>query len=144
MLGGFTLLQRDLPTRVKRKTPSISGNRGIWSLSVRQAVKVNGSTYEQPGNPFYAENDSLIISTDANPAPDLSRVSLDPRWYSLGRFTAQGDIDVAIRLPGTKISAAPFFQGTAILHVMINVTNVIRVLDPDYQGLGREHSSTQD
>ncbi|KAF9818061.1 hypothetical protein IEO21_03022 [Rhodonia placenta] len=122
MLGGFTLLQRDLPTRVKRKTPSISGNRGIWSLPVRQAVKVNGSTYERPANPFYAENDSLIISTDANPAPGLSRIA---------RFTAQGDIDVAIRLPGTTIGAAPFFQGTAILHVMINVTNVIRVLDPD-------------
>ncbi|PCH44667.1 hypothetical protein WOLCODRAFT_77692 [Wolfiporia cocos MD-104 SS10] len=118
MLGGFTLLQRDLPTRMKRRMHAIGGGRGMWSLPVRQAVKVNGSTYEKPANPLQAGNDSVIISTDANPSPGLSRV-------------AQGDIQITTRIPGTTIGAAPFFQGTAILHVMINVTNVIRVLEPD-------------
>ncbi|CCL98048.1 uncharacterized protein FIBRA_00042 [Fibroporia radiculosa] len=122
MLGGFTLLQRDLPTRTKRKMHAIGGGRGIWSLLVRQAVKVNGSTYERPANPYHAENDSIVISTDANPSPGLSRIA---------SRNAQGDIQITTRIPGTTIGAAPFFQGTAILHVMINVTNVIRVLEPD-------------
>ncbi|KAL6299343.1 CPSF A subunit region-domain-containing protein [Sparassis latifolia] len=121
-LGGFTVFQRDLPTRTKRKLHAVGGGRGMWSLPVRQAVKVNGSTYERAVNPFYTENDSIIISTDANPSPGLSRIaSRHP----------QSDISITTRIPGTTIGAAPFFQGTAILHVMVNVTNVIRVLEPD-------------
>lgn len=46
----------------------------MWSLAVRQAVKVNGSTYERPSNPHYGGNDAVILSTDANPSPGLSRV----------------------------------------------------------------------
>ncbi|EMD34631.1 hypothetical protein CERSUDRAFT_116804 [Gelatoporia subvermispora B] len=121
-LGGFTLFQRDLPTRVKRKLHAIGGGRGMWSLPVRQAVKVNGSTYEKPANPFHSVNDSVIISTDANPSPGLSRIA---------SRNQNGDITITTRIPGTTIGAAPFFQGTAILHVMYNVTNVIRVLEPD-------------
>ncbi|KAH9943547.1 CPSF A subunit region-domain-containing protein [Amylocystis lapponica] len=121
-LGGFTLFQRDLPARIKRKLHAIGGGRGMWSLPVRQAVKVNGSTYERPANPFHPENDSVIISTDANPSPGLSRIA---------SRSAQSDITITTRIPGTTIGAAPFFQGTAILQVMINVTNVIRVLEPD-------------
>ncbi|KAI0938339.1 hypothetical protein AcW1_001910 [Taiwanofungus camphoratus] len=122
LLGGFTLLQRDIPTHIKRKLHAIGGGRGMWSLPVRQAVKVNGATYERPVNPFHSENDSIIISTDANPSPGLSRIaSRNP----------QTDITITTRIPGTTIGAAPFFQGTAILHVMVNVTNVIRVLEPD-------------
>lgn len=48
----------------------------MWSLAVRQAVKVNGSTYERPSNPHHGGNDAVIISTDANPSPGLSRVAL--------------------------------------------------------------------
>ncbi|KAJ3476928.1 hypothetical protein NLI96_g10812 [Meripilus lineatus] len=118
-LGGFTLFQRDLPIRVKRKLHAIGGGRGMWSLPVRQAVKVNGSTFERPSNPHHTSNDAVIISTDANPSPGLSRVSMR---------SPKSDISVTIRIPGTTIGAAPFFQGTAILHVM---TNAIRVLEPD-------------
>ncbi|KAL6307058.1 CPSF A subunit region-domain-containing protein [Sparassis latifolia] len=100
-LGGFTVFQLH----------AIGDGRGMWSVPVRQAVKVNGSTYERPVNPFYTENDSIIISTDANPSPGASRTSRSPHVSTIG--------------------AAPFFQGTAILHVMVNVTNVIRVLEPD-------------
>ena len=67
--------QRDLPTRTKRKIHAIGGARGMWSLPVRQPVKVNGSTFERPANPFHTEKDTLIISTDATPSPGLSRVS---------------------------------------------------------------------
>jgi cleavage and polyadenylation specificity factor subunit 1 len=66
--------QRDLPTRVKRKLHVVGGARGMWSLSLRPTVKVNGTSYERAVNPFKADNDTVIISTDANPTPGLSRV----------------------------------------------------------------------
>ncbi|THH20311.1 hypothetical protein EW146_g1016 [Bondarzewia mesenterica] len=118
-LGGFTLFQRDLPIRTKRKLHAIGGARGVWSLPVRQAVKVNGVSYERPTNPFHSDNDSVIISTDANPSPGLSRIATR---------SAKNDITITTRIPGTTIGAAPFFHGTAILHVL---TNAIRVLEPD-------------
>ncbi|KAH8089926.1 CPSF A subunit region-domain-containing protein [Cristinia sonorae] len=119
MLGGFTLFQRDLPTRVKRKLHIIGGGRGMWSLPVRQPVKVNGATYERPANPHHSVNDAVIISTDANPSPGLSRIA---------SRTLKSDISITTRIPGTTVGAASFFQGTAILHVM---SNAIRVLEPD-------------
>ncbi|KAI0062778.1 hypothetical protein BV25DRAFT_1855577 [Artomyces pyxidatus] len=118
-LGGFTLFQRDLPIRSKRKLHAIGGARGVWSLPVRQAVKVNGVSYDRPAHPFHSENDSVIISTDANPSPGLSRISTR---------SPKNDISINIRIPGTTVGAAPFFQGTAILHVL---SNAIRVLEPD-------------
>ncbi|TFY75914.1 hypothetical protein EWM64_g8097, partial [Hericium alpestre] len=117
--GGFTLFQRDLPIRTKRKIHAIGGARGVWSLPVRQAVRVNGVSYDLPTNPFHSGNDSVIMSTDANPSPGLSRLSVrSPR----------SDLSITTRIPGTTVGAAPFFQGTAILHVL---SNAIRVLEPD-------------
>ena len=52
----------------------------------------------------------------------------------------QSDITITTRIPGITLGAAPFFQGTAILHVMFNVSNVIRVLEPD----GTERQSIKD
>ena len=68
----------DLPIRTKRKLHAIGGARGVWSLSVRTAVKVNGVPYDRPANPYHAENDSLILGTDAIPSPGFSRVSISP------------------------------------------------------------------
>jgi len=39
----------------------------------------------------------------------------------------KNEVAITTRIPGTTIGAAPFFQRTAILHVM---TNAIRVLEP--------------
>ncbi|KAI0259707.1 CPSF A subunit region-domain-containing protein [Gloeopeniophorella convolvens] len=119
LLGGFTLFQRDLPTRTKRKLHAIGGARGVWSLPVRTAIKVNGVPYDRPANPFHAENDSLVLGTDAIPSPGFSR---------FGTRTPKGDITITTRVQGVTVGAAPFFQGTAILHVM---SNAIRVLEPD-------------
>jgi cleavage and polyadenylation specificity factor subunit 1 len=119
LLGGFTLFQRDLPVRTKRKLHAIGGARGMWSLPIRQPVKVNGVAYERAVNPHQLENDSVIVSTDTNPSPGLSRIASK---------TSKGDINITTRIPGTTIGAAPFFQRTAILHV---VTNAICVLAPD-------------
>ncbi|KAI0366045.1 hypothetical protein BV20DRAFT_1115505 [Pilatotrama ljubarskyi] len=141
-LGGFHLFQRDMPTRSKRKLHAIGGGRGMWSLPVRQPVKVSGGTFERPANPFHAENDSVIISTDANPAPGLSRVSVD-LWVRECRYC-----DAVLTLgyhynhsnTWDDPRRAPFFPGTAILHILFNVTNVIRVLEPD----GSERQSIED
>jgi cleavage and polyadenylation specificity factor subunit 1 len=74
LLGGFTLFQRDLPVFSKRKVHAIGGARGFWSLPIRQSVKTSGMSYEKPMNPFQSENDTLLLSTDANPSPGFSRV----------------------------------------------------------------------
>ncbi|KAF5351191.1 hypothetical protein D9756_008185 [Leucocoprinus leucothites] len=112
-LGGFTLFQRDLPVRRKRKILAISGSRGIWSLPIRQPLRNNSAAYGGQ------DNDTLILSTDINPSPGSSRIAV----RSMNR-----DISIKTRTPGLTIGAASFFQRTAILHVM---TNAIRVLDPD-------------
>ncbi|OSD02613.1 hypothetical protein PYCCODRAFT_1477600 [Trametes coccinea BRFM310] len=130
-LGGFHLFQRDMPTRTKRKLHAIGGGRGMWSLAVRQPVKVSGGTFERPANPFHSGNDSVIISTDANPSPGLSRIATR---------SSHSDITITTRIPGTTLGAAPFFQGTAILHILYNATNIIRVLEPD----GTERQSIKD
>ncbi|ESK98097.1 cleavage and polyadenylation specific protein [Moniliophthora roreri MCA 2997] len=119
VLGGFTLFQRDLPFRTKRKLHIIGGGRGMWSLPIRQSIKASGISFEKATNPYQFENDNLIISTDVNPSPGLSRISTR---------TAKGDINITVRIPGTTVGAATIFQRTAILHVM---TNSIRVLEPD-------------
>lgn len=129
--------KRDMPTRSKRKLHAIGGGRGMWSLPVRQA-----------SNHFQSAHDSVIISTDANPAPGLSRVGklhgllghvLTSRALQIATRSSQSDITITTRIPGTTLGAAPFFQGTAILHVMFNVSNVIRVLEPGtYQAVGRD------
>ncbi|CAK5269347.1 unnamed protein product [Mycena citricolor] len=107
-LGGFTLFQRDLPIRTKRKLHALGGARGIWSLPIRSKSNASSSEY-----------DTLVISTDANPSPGLSRIS-----YRAGI----SDISVSARISGITIGAGAFFARTAILHV---TTNSIRVLEPD-------------
>ncbi|KIM78173.1 hypothetical protein PILCRDRAFT_98438 [Piloderma croceum F 1598] len=121
LLGGFTLFQRDLPVRTKRKLHAIGGARGMWSLPVRQPVKVNGVSYDRAVNPYQTENDSIIVSTDANPSPGSSRIASK---------TPKGDLNITTRMHVTTVGAAPFFQRTAILHV---VTNAICVLEPGKQ-----------
>jgi hypothetical protein len=74
--------KRDLPTRTKRKLHAIGGARGLWSLPVRTAIKVNGVPYDRPANPYHAENDSLILGTDAIPSPGFSRVRMSPLSFS--------------------------------------------------------------
>ncbi|KAF7366615.1 Protein CFT1 [Mycena sanguinolenta] len=117
-LGGFTLFQHTLPIRTKRKLHSLGGARGMWSLPIRPP-KTTGSTPERPLDPPEAENDTLIISTDINPSPGLSR---------LATRGSKGDVSISVRIPGTTIGAGSFFQKSAILHV---TTNAIRVLEPD-------------
>ncbi|KAF8119582.1 CPSF A subunit region-domain-containing protein [Boletus edulis] len=119
-LGGFTLFQRDIPVRTKRKLHVLGGARGIWSIPVRQSHRVNGTSYERTGGGLFAgESDTIVISTDANPSPGVSRIATK---------AAKTDLAIPTRIPGTTVGAGPFFQRTAILHVM---TNAIRVLEPD-------------
>ncbi|KAI6021714.1 CPSF A subunit region-domain-containing protein [Pisolithus microcarpus] len=114
-LGGFTLFQRDLPVRVKRKLHVLGGARGIWSFPVRQSHRPS----------FTSERDTVIISTDANPSPGVSRATR----------AAKTELAIPTRVPGTTVGAGPFFQRTAILHI---VTNAIRVLEPGALGPERQ------
>ncbi|KAF8191243.1 CPSF A subunit region-domain-containing protein [Pholiota molesta] len=113
--------QRDLPVNSKRKLHIIGGARGLWSLPIRQSVRASGISYEKAMNPYHTEPDTLILSTDINPSPGLSRIATRSN---------RSDISITTRIPGTTIGAGPFFQRTAILHVM---TNAIRVLEPGMQ-----------
>ncbi|KIJ27344.1 hypothetical protein M422DRAFT_271488 [Sphaerobolus stellatus SS14] len=113
-LGGFTLFQRDLPTRMKREVRAIGGSRGVWSLSIRPGSK---SSDLGPGSGSSADHDSIIVSTDASPAPGLSRMA---------STSAKKDMVIFGRATVTTVGAASFFQRTAILQV---TTNALRVLE---------------
>lgn len=119
--AGLTLLQRDLPMRLKRKIHAIGGGRGLWALPIRPS-------HEKPSNLLSPELpfDTVILSTDANPSPGLSRVAR--RAPAGGPNKITGDVVIDNRVPGTTVGAAPFFQRTAILHVM---SNMVRVLEPN-------------
>lgn len=120
-----TMLQRDLPIHTKRKLHTISGTRGMWSIPVRQPSRSNGSSYERAVDDH--EYDTVVISSDATPSPGLSRIAV---VNNVSRSRA--DLTITMRIPGTTVGAAPFFQRTAILHVM---TNSIRVLEPGLPSL---------
>ncbi|KAF9031687.1 hypothetical protein BDZ89DRAFT_948625 [Hymenopellis radicata] len=120
-MGGFTLFQRDLPSKKKGKLHAIGGLRGMWSLPIRQPVKSGGASFERSSNPYQPEHDTLIISTDAIPSPGVSRIAVR---------SVKSDVNIITRIPGTTVGAGTFFQRTAILHVM---TGSIRVLEPGKQ-----------
>lgn len=46
----------------------------MWSLPIRQSVRTSGGLSNE--KPSQMENDTLIISTDSNPSPGVSRVSI--------------------------------------------------------------------
>jgi cleavage and polyadenylation specificity factor subunit 1 len=64
---------------------AIGGARGMWALSVRTPVHANGgSAYERTAN---ADDDTIVVSTDHNPSPGVSRVRLrvlEPELCGLG------------------------------------------------------------
>jgi cleavage and polyadenylation specificity factor subunit 1 len=109
----------------------------MWSLPIRQPSRTAGNTPERPLDPLQGDNDSLIISTDVNPSPGLSRVNdfsltvvADADLYEITQLAHRGpktDITISVRIPGTTIGAGSFMKNTAILHV---TTNAIRVLEP--------------
>ncbi|GJJ10703.1 hypothetical protein Clacol_004930 [Clathrus columnatus] len=115
-LGGFTLFQRDLPTKLKRKVHAIGGSRGVWSLSVRPGSKSAGL---HAARSALHDDDSIIVSTDATPSPGLSRMA---------SRSPKSDLVIFGRATVTTIGAASFFQRTAILQV---TTNALRVLETD-------------
>lgn len=41
-------------------------------------MNINGVPHDQPADPFQSNYDSVIVSTDANPSPGLSRVCPEP------------------------------------------------------------------
>lgn len=68
----------------------------MWSLPVRQHVTVNGVSYERPSSQYQSENDSVILSTDANPSPGLSRVCVGLIFEKYG-------LSIVFRLPFDRL-----------------------------------------
>ncbi|TFK16893.1 hypothetical protein FA15DRAFT_650709 [Coprinopsis marcescibilis] len=153
LVGGFTLFQRDLPVRTKKKLLALGGSRGLWSLPVRLGGKVGGAVRGVEGM-----WDTVVLSTDATPSPGLSRIATRvvgggaghrDGYRDLYRDSSQRereqreresggkDLVITTRVSGTSVGAAPFFQKTAVLVVM---TNAIKVLEPD----GTERQTIQD
>jgi hypothetical protein len=81
-LGGFSLLrvrqiyllgvllltpvQRVMPTRVKKKMPTIAGRKGIWSMRINQETRTGSKSSTKSAPPLL--DDNLLFSTDATPA----------------------------------------------------------------------------
>ncbi|KAJ4482302.1 CPSF A subunit region-domain-containing protein [Lentinula aciculospora] len=120
--GGFTLFQRDLPVKViKRRMHILGGTKGLWSFALQK--KGNGT-----GD---AKEIMMIISTDANPSPGFSRITIPPFASSVSSTPSIANIsnnDITARIQGTSVGAGPFFGGLVVLQVM---TGSIRVLESD-------------
>ncbi|KAG8693476.1 mRNA cleavage and polyadenylation factor subunit [Ceratobasidium sp. 394] len=108
-VGGFTLFQKDLPTRTKRKLPAVGGARGVWSIALRtKSSGVEGL-------------DTVIVSTDLAPSPGISRIA-KPSGGAIG------EVQILARTPGLTMAAGAFFQQGCIAQI---TTNSIRLLEPD-------------
>jgi hypothetical protein len=90
--------KRDLPSRIKRKLHAIGGSRGVWSLSVRPGSRPYSTTAGRSG--ILPDDDSIIVSTDATPAPGLSRVCYDETMLS----TPTDSIQMASRSLKTELA----------------------------------------
>ncbi|KEP51741.1 cleavage and polyadenylation specificity factor protein [Rhizoctonia solani 123E] len=102
--GGFSLFQKDLPTRIKRKVPAIGGARGVWSIALRRS---------------HAQDlDTVVVSTDLAPSPGISRIAK----------AAGNEVQILARTPGLTMAAGAFFQQTCVAQI---TTNSIRLLEPD-------------
>ncbi|QRW23646.1 cleavage and polyadenylation specificity factor protein [Rhizoctonia solani] len=102
--GGFTLFQRELPTRIRRKVPAIGGARGVWSIALRK--------------PHAQDLEMVVVSTDLAPSPGISRVAK----------ASGNEVQILARTPGLTMVAGAFFQQTCVAQV---TTNSIRLLEPD-------------
>ncbi|KAF9059487.1 CPSF A subunit region-domain-containing protein [Rhodocollybia butyracea] len=131
-LGGFTLFQRDLPVKMKRRMHVLGGSKGVWSFIVRDK-KLTG---DKEGGEGWKEI-RMIISTDANPNPGFSRMTAVPPSTTKTKTNVASSIpsianisnsDIISRIQGTTIGAGPIFGGIAVLQVM---SGAIRVLEID-------------
>ncbi|KAJ4491198.1 CPSF A subunit region-domain-containing protein [Lentinula edodes] len=136
--GGFTLFQRDLPVKVTKKRMHIlGGTKGLWSFALQKKVEKGSGTghHNGTGNSNGGERDTkdvmMIISTDANPSPGFSRITIPPPSSTTPSTPSIANIsnnDITARIQGTSIGAGPFFGGVVVLQVM---TGSIRVLETD-------------
>lgn len=121
-LGGFTLFQRDLPIRTvktKQRMHILGGQRGVWCFALASGnTKATGDkiTKVKP----VAGVRGMIISTDANPSPGMSRIAIPSS--NLTTSSSFADITILARTPGTTIGAGPFFGGTAVVQIVTGVS----------------------
>ncbi|KAG8802947.1 mRNA cleavage and polyadenylation factor subunit, partial [Serendipita sp. 399] len=117
-LGGFTIFNKRIPTRLKKKIPAIAGRRGIWSMRLDQDVR--GGHRSTTGGPPSTHDDNVLFSTDMTPVPGASRIA--------SKSQARLDVNITSRLPMLTVAIAPFFSRSHLLQV---TTNSLRLLTPD-------------
>ncbi|KAG8765123.1 mRNA cleavage and polyadenylation factor subunit [Serendipita sp. 397] len=117
-LGGFSIFNRRIPTRIKKKMPAIAGRRGIWSMRLDQDAR-SGHRSTASGLSS-SHDDNILFSTDMNPAPGASRIA--------SKSQARLDVNITNRLPMLTVAIAPFFSQSHLLQV---TTNSLRLLTPD-------------
>ncbi|KAG8863922.1 mRNA cleavage and polyadenylation factor subunit [Serendipita sp. 405] len=116
-LGGFSIFNRRIPTRIKKKMPAIAGRRGIWSMRLDQDAR-SGHRSTASGLSS-SHDDNILFSTDMNPAPGASRIA--------SKSQARLDVNITNRLPMLTVAIAPFFSQSHLLQV---TTNSLRLLTP--------------
>ncbi|KIO33745.1 hypothetical protein M407DRAFT_229600 [Tulasnella calospora MUT 4182] len=120
-MAGLTRFTNFLPTRLRRKIPSIGGAQGIWSMYVKKSAS------SQMDKRNAEERHSVIVTTNATPAPMSRIITRKPN----------GDVNIVGRSPGVTIAAAPFFQNTCFVQIM---ASSVRLIEAD----GRERRSIKD
>ncbi|KAJ3731262.1 CPSF A subunit region-domain-containing protein [Lentinula guzmanii] len=128
--GGFTLFQKDLPVKITKKRMHIlGGTKGLWSFALQKKTeKGSGSGGGSSNGERDTKETMIIISTDANPNPGFSRITIPPSMSSKPSIANISNSDIIARIQGTSIGAGPFFGGMVVLQVM---TGSIRVLESD-------------
>jgi hypothetical protein len=106
--------------------PCANGGEGQW-----RAVRPSREPIprrERLLNPWDGRHPvARLLACAYVPLSLLSGTALTRIVWQFGTRTPKGDITITTRVQGVTVGAAPFFLGTAILHVL---SNAIRVLDP--------------
>lgn len=101
----------------------------MWSMNIKAEGKSSGRSSKN-----LSSSDTVVFSTDATPAPGVSRVGFLFYFYSLAiQLTAHqlatkggnNDVTINARFPIVTIAAGPLFSNTHIVQV---TTNSIRLL----------------
>lgn len=99
----------------------LGGQRGVWCFALAGGNTKGAGDKVPKAKPIPGVR-GMIISTDANPSPGMSRIAI-PSSNATGT-NSFNDITILARTPGTTIGAGPFFGGTAIVQVVTGASGV--------------------
>lgn len=97
----------------------LGGQRGVWCFALAGGNTKGAGDKVTKAKPVAGVR-GMIISTDANPSPGMSRIAIPSSNATTASSFA--DITILARTPGTTIGAGPFFGGTAVVQVVTGVS----------------------